>query len=145
MTKFPFEGECHLRHSAALPFGFRLAERKLVLFLYWSPRLSPGEKPYWIPPLPQGGVGIVVRPVWPSSGLSSAPRSTPVGTRSGGAPTPRSRPLLSIPAATILEGRGAGWAPRASGQYPCGRRGGDRPAPLLLGGPSVRRTRPPTC
>lgn len=64
-------------------------------------------------PLPRGGVGIVVRPVWPSRRtVPSALRSTPVGTRSGGPPAPRSRPLPFIPAAKILEGRGARSEPK---------------------------------
>lgn len=97
----------------------------LVLFAYWLPRLSPDEKPSWLPPLPRVGVGIVVRPAWLRCGtVPSAHRSAPLETRSGGAPVPHSRPLPFIPDAKILEGRGvrgepkwnrmwgAGWVPR---------------------------------
>lgn len=132
-----------LQDLVSLPFGFRLARRKLVLLIDWSPLLSPGGKPYWIPPLPRGAVGIVVCPVWPSSRtvspLPSAPRSTPVGTHSGGAPAlclsfqpPRSWKVGAREASPSGRERGArAGFPR---EYLCGRRGGARPAPARPSG-----------
>lgn len=120
-----------LQDLVSLPFGFRLAGPKLVLLIDWSPLLSPGGKLYWIPPLPRGAVGIVVRPVWPSS-RTVPPLSSPVHP-SGHPLRRRSRPLPFIPAANILEGRGpgsepkwkrtwgAGWVPTRVPLRPAGR------------------------